>query len=91
MNKADLIAEVKNNLGDDSSKAAAERALDAVIEAIKSGVQGDGSVQLVGFGTFSVSTRAARKGVNPKTKETINIPESTTVKFKPGAALKALV
>lgn len=91
MNKAELIAEVQKNLGDDVSKAAAERAVESVLEAIKKGVKKDKSVQLIGFGTFSVAKRAAREGINPRTKEKIKIKASKTVKFKPGAGLKAAV
>lgn len=91
MNKAELIAEVQKNLGNDASKAAAERAVDSVLEAIKKGVKKDKSVQLIGFGTFSVAKRAAREGVNPRTKEKIKIKASKTVKFKAGAGLKAAV
>jgi nucleoid DNA-binding protein len=91
MNKAELVAEVQKNLGNDASKAAAERAVESVLEAIKEGVKKHKSVQLIGFGTFSVAKRAARDGVNPRTKEKIRIGASTTVKFKPGAGLKAAV
>lgn len=91
MNKSELIAEVQKSLGDDASKAAAERAVDAVLEGIKKGVKKDKSVQLIGFGTFSVAKRAAREGVNPRTKEKIKIKASKTVKFKAGAGLKAAV
>ncbi len=90
MNKSELIEEVQKALGKDTSKAAAERSVDAVLEAVKKGVKKDKSVQLVGFGTFSVAKRAARKGINPRTKEQIKIKASKTVKFKPGAALKAM-
>lgn len=89
MNKADLIEQVQKNLGKEASKAEAERAVDAVVEGIKKGVKKDKSVQLIGFGTFSVAKRAARTGINPRTKEKIKIKASKTVKFKPGAALKA--
>lgn len=88
MNKAELVANVQKSLGEDTSKAAAERAVDAVIDAIKEGIKKDKSVQLIGFGTFSVTKRAARTGINPQTKEKINIKASSSVKFKPGAALK---
>ncbi len=91
MNKAELVQEVQAALGNSASKAAAERAVDAVLEGIKKGVKRDKSVQLVGFGTFSVAKRAARTGINPRTKEQISIKASTTVKFKPGAALKESV
>ncbi len=88
MNKGELVEAVQNALGDDATKKAAEEAVAAVLEAISSGVQKDGSVQLIGFGTFEVRHRAARKGINPKTKEPIDIPASKTVAFKPSSALK---
>lgn len=91
MNKAELVLEVQKNLGADTSKAAAERAVESVIEAIKKGIKKDKAVQLIGFGTFSVAKRAARKGVNPKTGESIKIAASKTVKFKAGAGLKAIL
>ena len=91
MNKAELTEQVQKSLGPDTSKAAAERAIEAVIEGIKTGVKKDKNVQLIGFGTFSVSKRAAREGRNPQTGETIKIKASNVVKFKPGAGLKALV
>lgn len=91
MNKAELVIEVQKQLGNDTSKAQAERAVDAFIDAVKKGVKKDKSVQLIGFGTFSVAKRAARTGVNPKTGEKIKIAASKTVKFKPGAGLKAVV
>lgn len=89
MNKAELIEAVQKELGADTSKAAAERALDAVITGITKGIKKDKSVQLIGFGTFSVSKRAARTGVNPQTGEKIKIKASKSVKFKPGTKLKA--
>ena len=104
MNKSELILNVQSSLGGDTSKAQAERAIDAVLEAIKSGVKKAGksvkmkgdvstaiAVQLVGFGTFSVSRRNARSGVNPSTGAKIKIKAAKAVKFKPGAGLKALV
>ncbi|HIV04027.1 MAG TPA: HU family DNA-binding protein [Candidatus Spyradosoma merdigallinarum] len=90
MNKGELIEAVKANLGTDASKALAERAVEAVLEGIKAGIKKDSSVQLIGFGTFTVAKRAARKGVNPKTGEKISIKASKNVKFKAGTALKAL-
>ncbi len=91
MNKADLVAEVQKSLGADTSKAAAERAVEAVLEGVKKGVKKDKAVQLIGFGTFSVTNRAARMGVNPKTGERIKIKASKAVKFKAGAGLKAIL
>ncbi|MDR0742333.1 MAG: HU family DNA-binding protein [Puniceicoccales bacterium] len=88
MNKAELINEIQKIKGADCTKACAERSLDAVLQAIINGVAKTGSVQLIGFGTFSVTARAARTGVNPKTKAKINIPASKSVKFRVGAKLK---
>lgn len=88
MNKAELIEEIQALLGDDCSKASAERALNSVLQAIINGVEKTGSVQLIGFGTFSIATRTARTGVNPRTKEKIQIPASKSVKFKVGAKFK---
>lgn len=89
MNKADLVEEIlKNKDAGFESKAAAERALSAVLGAIEGGIKSDGAVQLIGFGTFSVKKRAARKGRNPQTGASIQIKASKTVGFKAGAALK---
>lgn len=91
MNKAELVEEVQKSLGGDTSKAAAERAVEAVIEGIKKGVKKDKNVQLIGFGTYSVSKRKARTGRNPQTGAEIKIKASNVVKFKPGTGLKSLV
>lgn len=88
MNKTELIDEIQKLSGDECSKACAERALNSVLQAIVNGVQKTGSVQLIGFGTFSTTERAARSGVNPRTKEKIHIPASKSVKFKVGAKFK---
>ena len=92
MNKAELAAEVQKSLGSDTSKAAAERAVEAVVEGIKKGIKNKpNTVQIIGFGTFSVTNRAARDGINPQTGEKIKIKASKSVKFKPGAGLKAIL
>jgi DNA-binding protein HU-beta len=88
MNKAELTEAVLKNLGKDTSKKAAADALDAVITAIASGIKKDKVVQIIGFGTFKVSQRAARKGRNPKTGETIKIKASKSVRFSASSALK---
>jgi len=88
MKKTDLVEKVKE-LADLESKAAAERALNAVLGGIEAGLQKDGEVQLIGFGTFRVKDRPARDGRNVKTGEKIRIKASRTVAFKVGAALKA--
>ena len=89
MNKAELVEAVKKSLGNSGSKAEAERAVTAVIDAIKSGIRKDKSVQLIGFGTFRVAERAARMGINPKTGAKIKIKKSKTVKFSTGKELKS--
>ena len=91
MNKSDLIAEVHKILGDETSKATVERVLNAVLEAIRESVARKETVQLVGFGTFSVAARAPRIGVNPRTKAKIRIPGKSVVKFKAGADLSRAV
>ncbi|NNE94317.1 MAG: HU family DNA-binding protein [Verrucomicrobiales bacterium] len=88
MNKGDLIQAVQKELGNDTTKKAAEDAVNAVLSSIAKGVKKDQSVQLIGFGTFEVRKRAARKGRNPKTGEAIQIKASKTVGFKPSSALK---
>lgn len=90
MHKTELLELVQKELGKEATKACAESALDAVLEAIKKGVKKDHSVQLIGFGTFSIAERPARTGLNPRTKEKIKIPASKSVKFKVGSQFKAL-
>jgi len=75
----------------DISNAAAGRAVDAFVGAIKQTLKKGGSVTLVGFGTFSVGKRAARTGRNPRTQEPIKIKSSKVPKFKAGKALKDAV
>ena len=91
MNKVELVEAVQKQLGGETSKAQAERAVTAVINSVKVGVKKDKMVQLVGFGTFKVVERKARKGVNPKTLQQIRIPKSKTVKFVPGKDFKSKV
>lgn len=89
MNKADLVVEVQKQLGAGVTKASAERAIDAVLLAIKRGIRRDKEVSLVGFGTFASSVRPARRGFNPHTKQPMKIPAVRTVRFKPGIGLRA--
>jgi len=89
VNKAELIEAIAKQA--DLSKATAGRALDAAVKAIKSSLKKGGTVSLVGFGTFSVSKRAARKGRNPRTGAEIKIKAAKVPKFKPGKALKDAV
>ena len=86
MNKTELIDHIAQEA--DISKAAAGRALDAVIGGVKGTLKKGGSVTLVGFGTFAVGKRTARTGRNPKTGESIEIAASRSAKFKPGKQLK---
>lgn len=87
MNKGDLINAV-NNTGNFTNRAAAQQAVEDVLNSISQGLLDDGKVQLVGFGTFSVKERAARTGRNPRTGEALQIPASKSVGFKPGKTLK---
>lgn len=89
MNKGELIESVQKSLGKETSKADAERAVAAVIDSLKAGIKKDKVVQLIGFGTFKVSERKARTGINPKTGEKIKIKKSKSVKFAPGKDFKS--
>jgi DNA-binding protein HU-beta len=88
MNKAELVDEVQKMMADGTSKAAAERATDAVLAAVKRGLRRDKEVSLVGFGTFAVATRPARNGFNPHTKQPMKIRAMKTIRFKAGNDLK---
>jgi DNA-binding protein HU-beta len=90
MNKAELVDEVRKLMGRDTSNAAAERAVDAVLTAVGRGLKRDKEVQLVGFGAFAIATRAARRGFNPHTKQPMKIRAMKTIRFKAGHALRAL-
>ena len=86
MNKSDLIEHIATQA--DISKAAATRALDAIVGGVKTTLKKSGSVTIVGFGTFAVTKRAARTGRNPRTGAAIKIKAAKVPKFKPGKALK---
>lgn len=86
MNKNDLIATVAGKTG--LSKSEAAKAVDGVFDAITASLKKGQEVRLVGFGTFSVSKRAASQGRNPRTGESIQIPASNQPKFKAGKGLK---
>jgi nucleoid DNA-binding protein len=88
MNKVELINEVAKAT---CSKAEAGKALDAVLAAIKKSLKKGESVTLVGFGTFSVAKRSARKGRNPQTGEPLKIAAKKVPKFTAGKALKDAV
>lgn len=89
MNKSELISAVAAEA--QLSKADAKKALDAFVSAVTKAMKAGEKVSLVGFGTFSVSERAARTGINPATKKSITIPAKKVAKFKPGAELSAAV
>ena len=86
MNKTELVAAMADAAG--LSKKDAEKALKAFTDVVAEELKKDGKVQLVGFGTFEVSKRAAREGRNPQTGKTMSIPASKATKFKAGKALK---
>lgn len=87
MNKAELIAKIADDAG--ITKTQANSALDAFVEAVTKSLKGGGKVTLVGFGTFSVSKRAARNGRNPQTGEVIKIKARKVARFKAGKELAA--
>jgi DNA-binding protein HU-beta len=91
MNKVGLVEAVQKQLGRGISKAAADRAVMAVLQGIKAGLRKDKRVQLVGFGTFKVVERQARQGVSPKTLQQIEIPKSISVRFIPGRDFRTRV
>ena len=86
MNKSELIEHIARQA--DISKAAASRALEAMIGGVKTSLKKNSAVSLVGFGTFSVGKRAARSGRNPRTGAAIKIKAAKVPKFRPGKALK---
>jgi len=86
VNKTELIDHIAKQA--DISKAAAGRALEAIVGGIRGSLRKGGAVTLVGFGTFSVGKRAARTGRNPRTNEPIKIKAAKVVKFRAGKALK---
>lgn len=85
MNKAELVAAVAAKA--EVSKAEAQKVLDAVLDVTADALKNGESVQLVGYATLSVVEKAARKGINPATKQVIDIPAKKAVKFKAGAKL----
>ena len=89
MNKTELIEHIATQ--EDISKAAATRALEATLEAVKTTLKEGGTVSLVGFGTFTVRKRAARAGRNPQTGEALKIKASKVPAFKAGKTLKDAV
>ncbi len=86
MNKTELIDAIAKETG--LSKKDAGKSVDAFVTVVSKELKKKGKVQLVGFGTFETSKRAARTGKNPQTGEAIKIPATVAPKFKPGKALK---
>jgi DNA-binding protein HU-beta len=86
MNKSELIEHIAKQA--DISKAAATRALDAMVGGVKATLKKSGTVTIVGFGTFAVTKRAARTGRNPRTGAAIKIKSAKVPRFRPGKALK---
>jgi DNA-binding protein HU-beta len=86
--KVHLVESVQKALGKDTSKAHAEKVVAAVIDSVKALVKKHKSLQLIGFGTFKVVNRKARKGINPKTGKAIQIKASKSVRLTPGKAFK---
>ena len=89
MNKTELVAAIAEKA--DLSKKDSEKALKAFVDVVTAQLKADQKVQLVGFGTFEVSERAAREGRNPQTGETMTIEASKSPKFKAGKALKDMM
>ena len=89
MNKTELVAAMADQA--ELSKKDAEKALKAFVDVITDELKAGGKVQLVGFGSFEVAERAARKGINPLTKKEMNVPACKAPKFKAGKALKDML
>lgn len=89
MNKTELVSAIAEKT--ELSKKDTEGALKAFIDVVTDELAKGGKVQLVGFGTFEVTERAAREGINPLTKEPMSIPASKAPKFKAGRGLKDAV
>lgn len=89
MNKAELASEVSSKVG--TTKKETQNVIDAVIETIGDTLSRGEKVILVGFGTFQVASRKARRGINPQTRATIKIPAKKVPKFLPGKTLKEKV
>ncbi len=88
VNKSEFLEIVRRNLGGTATRMAAEYALKAVLDAVSSGLEKDGKVQIVGFGTFQKKMRAARMVQNPKTGEPVALPEKPSVTFRASSFLK---
>ena len=85
MNKTDLVNSIAAKA--ELNKQTAKAALEACLETIQEGLAGEGKVQIIGFGTFTVLEKEARDGVNPRTGEKIHIPARKVVKYKPSTEI----
>ncbi len=89
MNKSQLVDCIQAKLGEGATRKCAEEALSAVLASISEAVRKE-KVQLIGFGTFEMKSRAARTGRNPQTGAEMKIPASSTLGFKPSASFKVV-
>jgi len=87
--KTELVEHVARDLG--IARVEAQKMVETIFHKITEGLQSDGKVQIPGFGTFQRKERKARMGINPQTKEPMQIPASRTVGFKPGQDLKSKI
>jgi len=87
--KTELVEHVARDLG--IARVEAQKMVETIFHKITEGLQSDGKVQIQGFGTFQRKERKARMGINPQTKEPMQIPASRTVGFKPGQDLKSKI
>ena len=89
MNRTELVSAIAEQTG--ATKKSVDEVLSAFIDVVSAELKKGEKIQLVGFGTFETRKRAARKGINPQTKQEIKIPACTAPAFKPGKALKDIV
>ena len=89
MNKAELVEEIANQTG--IARKTSREAVNAIVSAITDSLAREEKVTLVGLGTFQVMKRKARKGINPQTRKTIQIPAKKVPKFRPGKTLRERV
>lgn len=89
MNKANIVEKVQEQIGD--SKAAAERVVDGIFDAIVGSLKKGEEVSIAGFGIFNVKNRAARQARNPRTGEMVNVPATRVPKFRASKTLKDAV
>lgn len=91
MNKTQLVESIQAKLGEGATKKCAEAALSAVLTSIGDAARQGEKIQLIGFGTFAMKTRAARTGRNPQSGKEMKIPASSTLSFKPSSVFKTVI